>query len=45
MMWTDDPVRDAERYYSRPCPMCVCDDDSDYCEECSTIEQEEETWS
>ena len=43
MMWTDDPIRDAERYqqyleeleeYEKKCLGCVVDDDMDYCEEC-----------
>lgn len=43
MMWTDDPIRDAERYqqylesleeYETKCLHCVVDDDLDWCAEC-----------
>ena len=43
MMWTDNPIRDAERYqqylesleeYEKKYLGCVVYDDMDYCEEC-----------
>lgn len=46
MMWSDDPIRDAERYqqyleeledYEKNCLHCVVDDDLDWCENCMEV--------
>ncbi len=36
MMWTDEPVRDAEQ--ERRCLHCTAGEDGDFCEDCTEVE-------